>query len=107
MRQRSGLARLAALTGIGLALFLPAPAVSAQGLFGGLAGDGCRAFQEAGGPFWQGFYRGREESPFTQDDGLYEVRHYRCFRSEAECDAWLYDLQSTYVATHRTWCRAY
>lgn len=85
---------------------LPAPAI-AQGLFGGLAGDHCRAFQEAGGEFWQGFFRGRRMSPFLQDDGLYEIREYHCFRTEAECRDWLYDVQSRYETTSRTWCRQY
>lgn len=79
----------------------------AQSLFGGIAGDGCSRMQAEGGVFWQGFFRGREESPFVFDDGLYVVREYRCFRTLEECDAWLYDVQSAHVVTHRTWCRQY
>jgi hypothetical protein len=41
------------------------------------------------------------------DDGLYVVREYRCFRTLEACDAWLYDVQSAHVTTHRTWCRQY
>jgi hypothetical protein len=79
----------------------------AQSLFGGIAGDGCSQMQAEGGAFWQGFFRGREESPFMNDDGLYVVREYRCFRTLEACDAWLYDVQSAHVTTHRTWCRQY
>lgn len=111
MRARSSFARAAVTTAALAAMAatsvaLSAPAV-AQGFFGAPAGDSCRAFQQAGGAFWQGYFRGREESPFMLDDGLYEVREYHCFRTEAECRAWLYDVQSSHVTTSRTWCRQY
>jgi hypothetical protein len=109
-RTLSGLCAAAMLAGAAFVAepFMPAGSTaSAQGLFGGVAGTDCGALQQAGGSFWQGFYRGREESPFLSDDGLYEVTHRRCFQTRAECDGWLYDLQSHYVTTSRTWCRQY
>jgi hypothetical protein len=103
---RAGLVAALALAGAFTASDF-SPQAQAQSLFGGIAGDGCNQMQAEGGVFWQGYFRGREESPFTFDDGLYVVREYRCFRTLEECDAWLYAVQSAHVVTHRTWCRQY
>lgn len=89
-----------------LAAPVAAPA-SAQGLFNRIAGENCSRFQEEGGLFFQGFFRGSKPSPFLSDDGLYVETEYRCFRSLEECDDWLYDQQSAHTTTGRTWCRQY
>jgi hypothetical protein len=95
---------LAAALSMPAVLSQPRPA-QAQGLFGGVSGVDCAAYSAGGGTFWHGFFRGREESPFLNDDGLYDVTHYRCFPSQSACNAWLYDVQSSYPVTSRTWCR--
>lgn len=61
---------------------------------------GCAAIEAAVGPgsVWYGGFHGQRERASFYDDDLQTIRQRRCFASEPECRAWLYDLQSRYSA---------
>lgn len=100
--------RLAASALVGAIGFVTTPDASqAQGLFDRIAGKNCSRYEQEGGVFFQGFFRGSKPSPFISVDGLYVETEYRCFRSLQHCDAWLYEQQSSHTTTGRTWCRQY
>ncbi|AZN72695.1 hypothetical protein D5400_16720 [Georhizobium profundi] len=109
-RSIKGTARVA-LASLGVAaasiLALPVPEAAAQGLFGGPSGANCNVLQQQGGSYWQGFVRGAQESAFTGDDGINQYTDAHCFRTEAECEAWLYAAQSAAHIVFNRWCRSY
>ncbi|MGH6763058.1 MAG: metallophosphoesterase [Phyllobacterium sp.] len=43
-----------------------------------------------------GIYRGLDKSSGMFGDGRQEVNRYRCFESVAQCQGWLYTMQSNY-----------
>lgn len=86
---------------------VPLPQAAAQGFFGGPSGANCNVLQQQGGSYWQGFVRGAQESAFTGDDGISQYTDAHCFRTEAECEAWLYAAQSAAHIVFNRWCRSY
>jgi hypothetical protein len=56
---------------------------------------------------WVGYFDGLKESPIISfGDRYYPVTILRCFKTQADCKAWKYWVQTDYPTAIRTvWCR--
>jgi hypothetical protein len=89
------------LTVAGLATLAASSASLAQNFVAPVQGPDCRAMMAQYGPrgLWVGrFSGGREVEPFMFSDATIIQRHAveACFRTRAECDRWLYALNTQF-----------